>query len=234
MEITEEQNHLARLRTVDQGEGGETSFRPRDRIEAVKRNFSLSLFFSISAAHVADPPTVSITFEGIIIIDHPLSHFPTLSLSPFLRLLVDGPSYRLIAIVVGDLAGAKSWTLAYDRSTSIVREPISTRFVLASDRPCGDFRDFGVACTMNDSGRKEYDDGRKCWTCYFSAMKIGLIRKVAKNDPRSLRLSINDPVNFAPICDYPVHLTSITIEKQLSCKYLHLHILFSSIHILRS
>lgn len=63
--------------------------RSRDKIEAMKYNLSLSFFHFclLSTVHVADPPTVSITFEGIIIIDHPLS--PSFPRTLFLRLLVD-------------------------------------------------------------------------------------------------------------------------------------------------
>ena len=102
---------------IDRGGGRDrSSFRPRDRLAAVKRNFSLSpSSFSPNARH-----TWSIRVDHVR-----RNHYHwSPSLSPFLCLLVDGPSYRLIAIVVGDLAGVKSWTLAYDRSTSIVRESI--------------------------------------------------------------------------------------------------------------
>lgn len=92
--------------------------RSRDKIEAMKYNLSLSHFCLLSTIHVADPPTVSITFEGIIIIDHPPS--PSFPRTLFLPVPRRGSSYRLIAIVVGDLAGVKSWTLVYDRSFGIV------------------------------------------------------------------------------------------------------------------
>lgn len=100
-------------------EGKMKKDRSRDKIEAMKYNLSLSLSFCLlSTIHVADPPTVSITFEGIIIIDHPPS--PSFPRTLFLPVPRRGSSYRLIAIVVGDLAGVKSWTLVYDRSFGIV------------------------------------------------------------------------------------------------------------------
>ena len=70
--------------------------RSRDKIEAMKYNLSLSHFCLLSTIHVADPPTVSITFEGIIIIDHPPSpSFPrTLSSRPSTRIELSANCHR--------------------------------------------------------------------------------------------------------------------------------------------
>lgn len=70
--------------------------RSRDKIEAMKYNLSLSHFCPLSTIHVADPPTVSITFEGIIIIDHPPSpSFPrTLSSRPSTRIELSANCHR--------------------------------------------------------------------------------------------------------------------------------------------